>query len=49
MKKAKFSCKFNPKWIEKYNNEIKGVPSNIYSTRPKNGFNIVQYNTVPFY
>ena len=30
-KKAKFSCKFNPKWREKFNNEVKEVAGNVYA------------------
>ena len=31
VKKAKFSCKFNPKWKEKYNCEVREVPNNVYA------------------
>ena len=29
-KKPKFLCKFNPKWKDKFNNEVKEAPGNIY-------------------
>lgn len=30
-KRKKFSCKFKPEWVEKYNNEVKRIPTNMYS------------------
>ena len=30
-KRRKFSCKFKPEWVEKYDNEIKGLTSNVYA------------------